>query len=297
MMPLATGYGIHLVATCLLNAPTSRMSVSEIYEWLAEKYPRYQYTKYKVRKVFLHDSERKISRFVIANKRRMAGVPLRWTIRPGTEPQLRRLFGGPPPTEPQFSQLYGGLFQQIHCVLCNRTFNCHETSVGHQQEAHSGHATMSLAVGEAPPGDQSSAITSTWHDRSGDRQLFEDELSATGRTFEAANRNEVVQNPDVPIRGNGPLQQRLRDQLKRELSVSGSTNHKLHIKAAIVSARGIVELTRVRIDGSSLYNLLPRSIAPRKPERASRSWAYGRGRSPDGVCNGRRDCNRRDSTG
>jgi hypothetical protein len=53
MMPLERGHGIHLVATCLLNAPTSQMSVSEIYEWLAEKYPRYQFMKDKVRKVLL----------------------------------------------------------------------------------------------------------------------------------------------------------------------------------------------------------------------------------------------------
>jgi hypothetical protein len=237
------------------------MSVSEIYEWLGEKYPRYQYTKYKIRMVLRHDSERKSSRFVIANKHRMAGVPLRWTIRPETGPQLRRLFGGPPPAELQFPQFYGGLSQRIHCVLCNRTFDRHEIFVRHQQRAHSGHATMSPAVGEAPPTDQSSAITSTWHDRTGDRQPFEEELSATGRTFEAADRNEVVQNPDIATRENGPLQQRLRDHPGGELSVSGSTNHKLYIKAAIVLARGIVELTRVKIDGSSLHNLLPRSIA------------------------------------
>jgi hypothetical protein len=237
------------------------MSVSEIYEWPAEKYPRYQFTKYKVRKVLLHDSERKSSGFVIANERRMAGVPLRWTIRPGTEPQLRRLFSGPPPTQPQFPQFYGGLSQQMYCVLCNRSFDRHETFVRYQQQAHSGHATMSPAVGEAPPADQSSAITSTWHDRTGERQPFEEELSATGRAFEAADRNEVVQCPDVAGSKNGPLQQRLRDRPRKELSVGGSTNHKLYTKAAIISARGIVELTRVKIDGTSLHNLLPRSIA------------------------------------
>lgn len=47
------------------------------------------------------------------------------------------------------------------------------------------------------------------------------------------------------------------------MSVDGSTNHKLYTKAAIVSARGIVELARVKIDGGSLHNLLPRSIASR----------------------------------
>ena len=64
MMPLAIGHGVHLIATCLLNAPTSGMSASEIYEWLAEKYPSYQYTKRKIRHVLRHDSERTSPRFV-----------------------------------------------------------------------------------------------------------------------------------------------------------------------------------------------------------------------------------------
>jgi len=227
MMPLERGHGIHLVATCLLNAPTSQMSVSEIYEWLAEKYPRYQFTKDKVRKVLLHDSERKSSRFVIANKRRTAGVPLRWTVRPGTEPQLRRLFSGPPPAESRFPQFYGGFSQQIYCVLCNLSFDRHETFATHQQQVHSSHATVSPSVGEAPP---------------------------------AEGRSEVVQNPNIAIRENGPLQQRLRDRPRRKLSAGDSTN-KLYTKAAIVLAREIVELPRIKIDGTSLHNLLPRSIA------------------------------------
>ena len=152
MMPLAIGHGVHLIATCLLNAPTSGMSASEIYEWLAEKYPSYQYTKHKIRDVLRHDSERKSPRFVIANKHRITGVPNRWTIRPGTEPQLRRLFGDPPPAEPQFPQFYGGLSQQIHCVLCSRSFDCQESFARHQQ-AHSSHVTISPAIAEAPPAD------------------------------------------------------------------------------------------------------------------------------------------------
>jgi hypothetical protein len=85
MVPLAIGHGVHLIATCLLNRPTSGMSVSEIYEWLAEKYPSYLYTKRKIRHVLRHDSERTSPRFVIANRNRTAGVLIRWTIRPGTE--------------------------------------------------------------------------------------------------------------------------------------------------------------------------------------------------------------------
>ncbi|CZR58385.1 uncharacterized protein PAC_08277 [Phialocephala subalpina] len=39
ILPMEAGHGVHLIATCLLNAQTSQMSVAEIYEWLAQKYP------------------------------------------------------------------------------------------------------------------------------------------------------------------------------------------------------------------------------------------------------------------
>jgi hypothetical protein len=110
----------------------------EIYEWLAQKYLEYQYTK--------RDSERKCPRFVIANTYRLAGVLLRWTIRPGTEAQLRRCFSGPPPTQCPLPQFYSGLSQVVHCVLCNRGFDRHKSFVRHQREAHSSDATMSTAV-------------------------------------------------------------------------------------------------------------------------------------------------------
>merc|ERR1712093_964438 len=75
-------------------------------------------------------------RFVIANKNRIAGASIRWTIRPGTEAQPRRSFSDPPPAEPQFPRSYGGLSQLIHCVLCNRRFDRHESVARHQREAH-----------------------------------------------------------------------------------------------------------------------------------------------------------------
>jgi hypothetical protein len=50
MLRVETGQGIHLIATCLLNSQISQMSIAEIYEWLAQKYPEYQYTKRKIRK-------------------------------------------------------------------------------------------------------------------------------------------------------------------------------------------------------------------------------------------------------
>lgn len=219
MVPLATGHGIHLIATCLLNAPTSRMSVSEIYEWLAEKYPSYQYTKRNIRHVLRHNSERRSPRFVIANKHRIAGVPIRWTIRPGTESQLRRLFGGPPTAERQFPQFYGGLSQQIHCVLCNRSFGRQESFARHQRQAHSSHATISPAIGKASPADPSAAITSTQLGCTRDHQPLEDELLVIGSTFESTDRNEAVQSPDTAISKDDALRQRLRDRSREEFSV------------------------------------------------------------------------------
>jgi hypothetical protein len=84
---------------------------------------------------------------------------------------------------------------------------------------------------------------------------------SVGEAPPAEDRSEAVQNPDIAIRENSSLQQRLRDRPRRELSVGGSTNHKLYTKAAIVLAREIVELPRIKIDGTGLHNLLPRSIA------------------------------------
>jgi hypothetical protein len=113
------------------------------------------------------------------------------------------------------------------------------------------------------PKDQSFAITSTRRDRTWDCRPSEEKPLSIVTTFEEADKTEVVQSPDEVIRGNDALQRRLRDCSRRELSVDGSTNHKLYTKAAIVSARGIVELARVKTDGGSLYNLLPRLIASR----------------------------------
>ena len=109
MVPLPTGHGVYLITTCLLNGPTSSIGVSKIYEWLAKKYPSYLYTKCKIRHVLRHDSKRTSPRFIIANRDRTAGVPIRWAIWPGTEAQLRRLFNGPPFAEPQFPQSYDRL--------------------------------------------------------------------------------------------------------------------------------------------------------------------------------------------
>lgn len=80
-------------------------------------------------------------------------------------------------------------------------------------------------------------------------------------TSKVTDRIEVLQSPEAAIIKDNTLRQRLREGFRRELSVESSRKHTFYTRAAIVSARGPVELTRVKIDGSSLYNLLPQSIA------------------------------------
>ena len=140
-LPVESGQGIHLVATCLLNSANPRMTVAEIHEWLALKYPEYQYRKYNIRKVLNSQN----SRFVIANRDRIAGLPARWIIRPGTETQLRQHFSGPPRSR-IIRQIYGGPSQEIHCILCRRSFDCHESFMTHQRVVHSDGVSLSPAT-------------------------------------------------------------------------------------------------------------------------------------------------------
>jgi hypothetical protein len=52
MLLVEAGYGVHLIATCLLNARISQMSVAEIYEWLAQKYPEYSRVRNRLHILF-----------------------------------------------------------------------------------------------------------------------------------------------------------------------------------------------------------------------------------------------------
>jgi hypothetical protein len=162
------------------------MSICEVYEWLAEKYPECQYTKYKIRKVLLHDSEREQHRFMIANKHRLPGVPCRWAIRPEMEPELRRLCYPPLGRESQVPQSLGD--------RCDCTEDDQPTEAEGRNKTGSDAASSAIAV----------------------------------------------------------LRQIPRDNFRR-----GS----LYTKAAIALRKGAVELGRVKIDGDSMHNLLPRSIA------------------------------------
>jgi len=161
------------------------MSICEVYEWLAEKYPQYQYTKKKIRNVLLHDSERQQPRFTIANNHRLPGVPCRWAIRPEMEPELRRLCY-PPPLGRE-SQVLQSLGDRCHCTE--------------------------------------------------DDQPTE----AEGRTGSDAASSAIAVLRQIP-----------QDNFRRGF---------LYTKAAIALRKGTVELGRVKIDGDSIHNLLPRSIA------------------------------------
>lgn len=67
---------------------------------------------------------------------------------------------------------------------------------------------------------------------------------------------------DLAIREDAALEQRLRDCPNGKFTFDSRRDHMLYTKAAALSTRGIVELG-VKIDGSSVHNLLPRSMASR----------------------------------
>ncbi|KAF8862730.1 hypothetical protein BDZ45DRAFT_686558 [Acephala macrosclerotiorum] len=200
---LGHGEGMRLVATCMWRSQSSQMSICDVYEWLAEKYPEYQYPKYKIRKVLLHDSEREQPRFMITNKRRLPGVPCRWAIRPGMEPELRRLCDPPLGREPQDPQ-----------SLDDRC------------------------------------------DRAEDHQPLRNQRSTLVSMTEAENSNKT--SFDTASSANAVLRQRHRDGFR---TPDSNRKRMLYTKAAIALRKGMVELGRVKIDGDSMHNLLPRSIA------------------------------------
>jgi hypothetical protein len=65
--------GPHLIATCLLKAPTSQMTAEEIQKWLAKKYPHYRYTKRQIWDFLRRGSNGEDPIFMIVNKFRAAG--------------------------------------------------------------------------------------------------------------------------------------------------------------------------------------------------------------------------------
>jgi phage-related baseplate assembly protein len=67
---------------------------------------------------------------------------------------------------------------------------------------------------------------------------------------------------DATMRQDAALQRRLRDCSNGMSTFDSRRNYILYTKAAVPSTRGVVELG-VKIDGSSVNNLLPQSIASR----------------------------------
>lgn len=84
------------------------------------------------------------------------------------------------------------------------------------------------------------------------------------RAVASTQRNTAIigDHLDTAIRGDAALPQRLRDCSNGMSTFSSRRNHILHTKAAVLSTRGIVGFG-VKIDVSSIYNLLPRSMASR----------------------------------
>jgi hypothetical protein len=67
---------------------------------------------------------------------------------------------------------------------------------------------------------------------------------------------------NAAIREDAAPQQRLRDCSNGMSTFDSRRDHMLYTKATVLSIRGIVELG-VKINGSSVHNLLPQSIASR----------------------------------
>ncbi|TVY93706.1 hypothetical protein LAWI1_G002808, partial [Lachnellula willkommii] len=97
----------------------------------------------------------------------------------------------------------------------------------------------------------SSAVSNLLRARTWDSRPSEQDPLSIVITFDEAYWSEVVQSLNGVIRGNNALQGILRDYSRRELS---------YTNAAITSARGIVELARVKIDGANLHNSLPYAL-------------------------------------
>lgn len=303
-----------MVSTCLWRSPRSQLSICEVYEWLAEKYPEYQYTKHKIRDVLRHDSERERPRFMIANKHRLPGVPRRWAIQPEMEPEVRRLCGSllerqtqvpettgniPPPIrydKSNFAFAHSGSMPQPESAsrareVCPDQSCCKRRCVSHREpstlnwkalstsgnppsviwndfqerefeEAEETRELDRLEASEVRDTQESTAraatpVTSTRCSRTEERQPLRNGCLTLVSNTAAAGRNKT--NFDVASRENSVPRQRPRGCFRRD--PDSSRNRMLYTKAAIALRKGMVALGRVTIDGDSMRNLLPRSIA------------------------------------
>ena len=178
---------------------------------------------------------------MIVNEYRAKGDLNHWAIRPEVEPQLRRWWSNPPLPQPPFLQSSGDHPQLVPATSKAKSDTLCEPRTRSKRTASQKSPRMT-AVSVLP----SPTL--------GINQLLPQPTlpSSVGK-----DTTIIGDHLNVAIREDVGLQQRLRD-----CSTSDSSNHMMYTKAAVLSARGIVGLG-VKIDRSSVHNLLPRSLASR----------------------------------
>ena len=110
---------------------------------------------------------------------------------------------------------------------------------------------------DTPERTTRAATLVTRYNRTEDHQPLRNERSTLVSKTEAEGRNKT--GFDAASSANAVLRQRPRDGFRRD--PDSSSKRMLYTKAAIALRKGMVELGRVKIDGNSVHNLLPRSIA------------------------------------
>lgn len=96
----------------------------------------------------------------------------------------------------------------------------------------------------------------TRYDRTENHQPLRNEHSTLASNTEAEGRNRT--GFDAASSTNAVLQQRPRDGFRKD--PDGNSKRILYTKATIALRRRTVDLGRVKIDGDSVHNLLPRSV-------------------------------------
>ncbi|KAH6667819.1 hypothetical protein B0J14DRAFT_601506 [Halenospora varia] len=253
--------GQHLIAACLLNAPTSQMTAEEIHKWLAEKYPYYRYTKRQTWDFLRRGSKGDGAIFMIANQYRIKGDLNRWAIRPEIEPQLRRCWSGPPLPQPPFLQSSGGQPKLVPGVL-------EAALVGRDPPAdQSSSKRQHISYQEASTPTQWPLSTSTkgplWHKQEAGEAKEEHNLECLQSPIpretqervvlpmSCMQRNTIIEDHHNAMTSEDATHQRqLRDYSNRISTFDSKRGHMLYTKAAVVSIVGRVEL-RVKVDGSS----------------------------------------------
>jgi hypothetical protein len=235
---------------------------------------------------------------MIANKYRIAGVPIRWTIQPGTEHQLRRWLSGPPlGGEPQVHQSLDETLQLTGYDKCNFTSN-RPASVPQSESLStaSGSSFIDEPSSKHRCHREPSTLTQQGISTSGNpRSVIWDDFQQRDEEIEKAREPERIEaskrrdTKERPVKTATSVISTRRDRtgdhqhsrggrsilieaanmngtnfgVARENATrrQGPRGGFVYTKAAIVLRKGMVELGRVKIDGNNMHNLLPRSIA------------------------------------